>query len=82
MPAGSWVVSYWADKTAATTSWTVPAGQQQRHQFAGTGAGHVSDLATDPGAEVTSDTAGGLTATADSSSLQAIMATIVLLPAS
>ena len=77
---GSWAVSYWADKTAATTSWTLPAGQLQRHQFAGTGAGHVSNLATDGGDEVTSDTAGGLTATANSSTLQAVMATIVLVP--
>ncbi len=81
VPAGSWVVSHWADKTAATTGWTAPAGQSVRQQYAGTGAGHVSDVATDAGAEVTSDTAGGLTATADSASLQAIMATIVLLPA-
>jgi PKD repeat protein len=78
---GSWVLSYWTDKTAATTSWTAPAGQQVRHQYAGADAGHVSDLVTDGGAKVQVGPVGGLTATANSSSVQAIMATVVLVPA-
>jgi PKD repeat protein len=79
--AGSWVASYWADKTAATTTWTAPAGQQDRHQFAGTDAGHISSLTTDDGAKSPTGTVGGLTATANSATTQAIMATIVLIPA-
>jgi PKD repeat protein len=79
---GSWVASYWADKTAATTKWTAPTGQLVRHQFAGIGTGHLSALSTDSGAQVPTGTVGGLTATADSSTTQAIMATIILLPRS
>ena len=78
---GSWVQSYWTDKTAATTSWTAPAGEQVRHQYAGTDAGHVSDLVTDGGIKAQVGPVGGLTATANSSSVQAIMATILLVPA-
>jgi PKD repeat protein len=80
--AGSWVASYWADKTAATTSWTAPTGQQVRQQFAGTGAGHTSGLITDGGANAPVGQVGGLTATANSSTSNAVMATIVLNPAS
>jgi hypothetical protein len=78
---GSWVASYWADKST-TTTWTAPAGQQVRHQFseAGTTA-RMSHLSTDGGAQAAVGTVGGLTATANTSTSQAIMATIVLLPA-
>jgi PKD repeat protein len=78
--AGSWVLSYWADKTAATTAWTAPAGQQVRLTGAETGAGHLSWLLTDTGAGVPAGTAGGLTATADSATVNARMATVVLTP--
>ena len=29
---GSWVVSYWADKSSSTTAWTAPAGQAVRNR--------------------------------------------------
>ena len=79
-PAGSWVVSYWTDKTAATTSWTPPAGVQTRLTGAQTGAGHMSWLLADSGAPVAAGSVGGLTATANSSTLHAAMGTVVLAP--
>jgi hypothetical protein len=79
--AGSWVVSFWADKTAATTSWTAPAGQAVRQTGAGSGAGHMSWLMTDSNGAVSAGQVGGLTATANSSSAQATMATVVIAPA-
>ena len=49
--AGSYVVSYWADKSAnTTTGWTLPAGQTQRSTVAGTGAGRINSIASDPNA--------------------------------
>ena len=77
---GAWVVSYWADKSASTTSWSAPAGQQVRSTGGGTGSGHLSWLLTDSGGPVTVGAVGGLTATADSAVRNAVMATIVIMP--
>ncbi|WP_336921903.1 PKD domain-containing protein [Aquipuribacter sp. SD81] len=78
---GSWLVSYWADKSASTTSWAAPTGLVQRHQWAGSGSGHVSELLADSGGPVPVGTAGGLTAVADSAQRNATMASVVLAPA-
>jgi PKD repeat protein len=79
-PAGSWLVSVWTDKTAATTAWTAPAGQRVLQTGAGTGAGHLSWLMTDSNG-VVAGPVGGLTATADSASSSASMVSVVLSPA-
>ena len=78
--AGDWVASYWADKTASTTQWQVPAGVQARETGAGPGAGHLSWLYGDSDGPVAAGAAGGLTAVADSATANAAMATIVLTP--
>ena len=78
--ADSWVVSHWADKTASTTSWAAPGGQIVRLTGAETGAGHLSWLLTDSGTGVPAGTVGGLTATANSATTNATMATVVLTP--
>lgn len=78
---GSWAISYWADKSASTTGWTGPAGTTARHTYAGTGAGHVSELLSDSGGAVGVGSTGGLVATADSAQKHATMVTIVLAPA-
>ena len=48
--AGSWVVSYWADKSSATTGWTLPAGQTQRSSSVGIGDGRITSVASDQNA--------------------------------
>ena len=78
---GAWVLSFWADKTGATTSWAAPAGQVVRQTGAGSGAGHMSWLVTDGNGAVSAGPVGGLTATANSATAQATMATVVLEPA-
>jgi hypothetical protein len=78
---GSWLVSYWADKSATTTSWTPPAGVTTRFTAAGSGAGHISELLADSGGSVPTGTQGGLTAIANSSQRNAGMVSIVLAPA-
>ena len=78
--AGSYVVSYWADKTTDTTSWTVPTGTTARIGTLGTGSGHITAVAADPGTGAAAGPAGGLTATADSANSKAMTWTIVLAP--
>ena len=76
--AGSWIVNYWADKSAATSAWTAPGGTATRHTYAGSGAGHVSELLSDSGGPVPVGSWTGLTASANSAALHATMATVVL----
>lgn len=76
--AGSWVVSYWADKTADTTAWSTPGGQVERAEGAGPGTGHISSVATDGNGPLPAGAYGGLTATGGQSTANATMWSIVL----
>ena len=78
--AGSWVVSYWADKSSATTAWTLPAGQTQRIVALGTGPGRITSLASDRNAASPVGPVAGVTATANSSIAKATMWSVVLQP--
>ena len=78
---GSWVISFWADKSSATTTWTAPAGQVPRIQSVGTSSGRITSLEADSGAPVSAGTWVGQTATADAASAKATMWTVVLNPA-
>ena len=81
---GAWRVSYWADKSSATTRWTAPAGETVRATTAGSGGGRIGTLLTDPAAALVAGdpaTTGGLTATADASTSTATTSTILLRPA-
>ncbi|MFZ0324675.1 MAG: PKD domain-containing protein [Actinomycetes bacterium] len=77
---GSWVVSYWAARSAYVTSWTAPSGQVVRASAGGTGGGHVNDLATDGAAPVPLGPFGGLVATTDQTSASQVAWTMVLAP--
>ena len=76
---GSWVVSYWADKSNTTTAWVPPPGQTVRpHPSYTTPAAYVTSLITDSGATVPAGTYGGLTASVNAPSSKATMLTVVL----
>jgi PKD repeat protein len=75
---GSWVVSFWADKSSATTTWTPPAGQVQRALSVGSGSGRITSLEADSGAAFAPGVWAGQTATANSASAKATLWTIVL----
>ena len=77
--AGSWVVTYWSDKSSVTGAWTAPGGVTTRGTSIGTGAGRVTSLVADSGGTVPTGTYGGLTATTDAAS-RALTWTIVLAP--
>ena len=77
---GQWVVSYWSDKSSATTAWTAPDSVQVRGASIGTGSGRVTSLLADSGAAVPNGPVGGLTATTDAASTRGINMTITLAP--
>jgi len=78
--AGSWVVSYWADKSSATTGWTLPAGQTQRSVAVVAGDGRITSVASDQNAPAPIGASPPRTATASASSAKATMWTVVLIP--
>jgi PKD repeat protein len=74
---GDVVVSYWTSKSAAVTAWGAPGGQVVRSVANGSGGGHVNSLATD-GGSANAGTAGGLSATTNSSGSAFTAWTIIL----
>ncbi|NKZ08816.1 PKD domain-containing protein [Actinomadura latina] len=74
---GSWAVTYWADKSSSTTSWTAPAGVETRRIGIGSGGGRITSLTVDSNGTVATGTYGGKTATTDAAS-RAGMWTIIL----
>jgi hypothetical protein len=76
---GSWLLSYWADKSSTTTNWTPPAGSVTRDVRIGSGSGLIGALVADSGASVPTGNAGGLTATTNAAS-RATMISVVLTP--
>jgi hypothetical protein len=77
-PADSWVVSYWADKSSATTSWSTAAATTREAQCVVT-SGRICSLLADSGAAVTG-AYGPIAASTDVASSTATMWSIVLQP--
>jgi PKD repeat protein len=80
LSAGSWVVSFWTDKSTTTKTWTPPGSVTQRSVVYGSGTAAVSALLADSGAGVSGNYAGQ-TATTDASSGSAAQWTVALSPA-
>ena len=74
----AWALSYWADNSSATTSWTLPGSVTSRSTVCGTGGGHICAVAADSNGPVSANPYGGLTATADSAGSKAVMWTVIL----
>ncbi len=78
---GSWVVSYWVDKSSGTTtSWTPPAGVSVRGTTFGSAGGALSTLSADSGGDQPVGPCGGLVANANSAAGTAITWTVVVRP--
>lgn len=77
VPAGTFVLSYWADKGPDTTAWTVPSGTVERVSTYTGGGGRVSSVLAD-GDRAEAGTVGGLTAQTDAVSARGITWTIAL----
>jgi hypothetical protein len=77
---GSWVVSYWADRSSGTTAWSIPAAVTVRGTSLGTGGGRDTSVMADSGGPVAGSTYGGLTGVANSASGRGVTISIVLEP--
>jgi len=77
-PEGAWVVSYWADKSTASTAWTPAASVTGREQACGADAGHICSLFADSGQVVTAGSYPGVTAITNAASNKATTWSIVL----
>jgi PKD repeat protein len=77
---GSWLVSYWGEKSSNPMTWTAPAGQQVRASRIGTGSGKVSALLTDSGAPVAPGQRGALTATTAPATARVAAFSVVVAP--
>ena len=77
--AGSTLVSYWADKSSATTGWTLPADVTLRNQQVGSPSGHIAAAVGDSGA-LPPGPNGSKTAVANSANQRGVVWSIVLVP--
>ena len=73
----STLVSYWADKSTASSGWSVPVSQRVRTGSTGDGGGHITAVLSDAG-PLPPGTRGGVTATADATASRAVMFSLVL----
>lgn len=77
---GSALVSIWADKSSATTSFAMPTGVTSRNQQVGPSSGRITSAIGDT-IGVPPGSAGGLIAVADSATHRATMWSLVIAPA-
>ena len=78
VPAGSWVVSHWADKSGTTTTWSTSEATT-RQAICAVGTGRVCSLLADSGGPV-AGSYGPITASTDLASNKAVMWSVVLAP--
>lgn len=76
---GSWVLSFWTDKSSTTTAWTPAAAVTTRVQSYGTGSGYLTTIMGDDGTTRSVGLAPTRTASTNATS-RAAMTTIVLAP--
>ncbi len=76
--SASLVLSYWVDKSSATTGWALPADQVRRSLNLGAGNGRLTSVAADSGRTTAGGNWAPITATASASSAKATMWTVAL----
>lgn len=78
--AGSWLVSYFATRSTAVTTFTPPATVIERASGYGTGSGKIDALVGDSAGSVAAGESGTRTATTDARSVRDLTVTLVLPP--
>ncbi|MBM9458564.1 PKD domain-containing protein [Nocardioides sp. zg-536] len=77
---GSWLVSYWSEKSSTDTVWTAPSSVTQRGTAAATGSGKISAVWGDSAGAVPTGTAAARTATTSTSVSRGATFAIVIDP--
>jgi hypothetical protein len=75
---GDWALSYWADKTSATTGFTVPDTVTERQETCGPSTGRICSSLADSAGGVPAGAYGGLVGESNAASGNATMWTILL----
>lgn len=78
--AGSWLLTYWADRSSSTTAWTLPASVTSRAVALGSGGGRVTSALGDSAGPVPTGVIPARTATVDGTSGKGVMLSVVLAP--
>ncbi|MBO0863530.1 MAG: PKD domain-containing protein [Mycobacterium sp.] len=75
---GSWVVSFWSDRTSNNTQWSLPGSVTARGTGYGSGGGRVDAAIADSNGAVAIDTYSGRAASSNATSGKAVMVSLVL----
>ena len=78
VPIGSWVVSYWSDKSGTTTAWTPDASVTTRLGACGADGGRICSALADCGGPLPAGAYGNIAATTNAASDTATMWSFVL----
>ena len=80
VPIGSWVASYWSDKSATTTAWTPPASVTTRVAGCNADGGRICSALADSAGPLPGLPYGHIAATTNAASDQAAMWSFVVAP--
>lgn len=80
IPAGSWDVEFFGDRGSPSSTTISASGLTTRDSQIGTGGGSITTAVADPNTTITGSSAGGTTWTAQLSSANAILWTVILQP--
>src|SRR5581483_5466202 len=76
--SGNWVVSFWADRSTATRTYTVPSSVTTRDTSPDSGTLTMQSVVADSNGAVSAGSYGGITATTDASTDRSVAWTITL----
>ena len=80
--SGSWVVSYWSEKSPGTATWSIPADVTERSRARGTGSGQISAVLADSNGPVSTGPSGSQVATTSVNVARSIRYSVVVRPGS
>jgi PKD repeat protein len=80
--SGSWVLSYWSEKSPGTATWNIPATVTTRSQARGTGSGQISAVLADSNGPVATGPSSARVATTSANVSRSVRYSMVIRPGS